>query len=160
MQATDSETRAREEDHRALRLWLRLLACSNLIEASVRTRLRKEFECTLPRFDLLSQLERVPHGLTMGELSKRMMVSCGNVTGLVTSLVEQGLITRKPLPNNKRTYQVKLTPRGRREFSAMAKSHEGWIISLFQGVGARDIDRLMQLLGKVKTGIREQTRGS
>lgn len=154
MQPADSETRATLEDHKALRLWLRLLACSNLIEASVRTRLRKEFGSTLPRFDLLSQLERAPQGLSMGELSKRMMVSCGNVTGLASSLVAQGLITREPLPNNKRTYQVKLTPEGRKEFAVMAEAHEAWIIDLFQGVNGREIDRLMELLGKLKTGIR------
>ena len=79
---SDSETRARQDDHIALRLWLRLLTCTNLIETQLRSKLRTDFDTTLPRFDLLAQLDREPQGLTMGVLSRRMMVSGGNVTGL------------------------------------------------------------------------------
>ena len=90
----DRETRATVEDHRALRLWLRLLTCSQLIERQVRSRLRSRFGITLPRFDLMSQLERHPEGLKMSELSRRMMVTGGNVTGIVDQLVKEGLVER------------------------------------------------------------------
>ena len=91
----DAETKVSERpaDHEAeLRLWLRLLTCTTLIEGEVRRRLRDSFDVTLPRFDLLAQLDKAPNGMTLGELSQRMMVSNGNVTGLAERLEEQGLL--------------------------------------------------------------------
>ena len=95
-----------------MRLWLRLLTCTTLIETEVRRRLRDEFDVTLPRFDLMAQLDRAPNGMTLGELSQRMMVSNGNVTGLVERLVEQGLVERTPAPNDRRAQIVSLTAEG------------------------------------------------
>src|SRR5207342_3792621 len=111
----DAETKVAERpaDHESeLRLWLRLLTCTTLIEGEVRRRLRQEFDVTLPRFDLLAQLDRAPNGMTLGELSQRMMVSNGNITGLVERLAEQGLIRRRPLPNDRRVQIVSLTAEG------------------------------------------------
>ena len=79
----DAETKVAERpgDHQAeLRLWLRLLTCTNLIETEIRRRLREEFNVTLPRFDLMAQLDKNPGGMTLGELSSRMMVSNGSMT--------------------------------------------------------------------------------
>jgi len=96
--AVDLETRVTDEDHQALKLWLRLLACTNLVETDVRGRLRTEFGITLPRFDLMAQLERNPDGLKMNELSQRLMVSGGNVTGLTDQLEKEGLVVRMDDP--------------------------------------------------------------
>jgi DNA-binding MarR family transcriptional regulator len=109
--ATDTETRATSEHAPDLRLWLRTLACTNLIENHIRSKLRAEFGITLPRFDLMAQLERSPQGLKMGELSKRMMVTGGNVTGITDQLVAEGLVVREDSPRDRRAYIVKLTPR-------------------------------------------------
>src|SRR5204863_2664257 len=111
----DAETKVSErpDDHKTeLRLWLRLLTCTTLIETEVRRRLRDQFEITLPRFDLLAQLDRAPNGMTLGELSQRMMVSNGNITGLVERLVEQGMIRSRPVLNDRRVQIVSLTLEG------------------------------------------------
>ncbi len=103
----DAETKVSERpaDHEAeLRLWLRLLTCTTLIEGEVRSRLRDSFDVTLPRFDLMAQLDKAPNGMTLGELSQRMMVSNGNVTGLVERLVAQNLIERRPSPTDRRAH--------------------------------------------------------
>src|ERR1700690_144560 len=108
----DSETKAVElpEDHGdELRLWLRLLTCTTLIEGEVRSRPRARFDVTLPRFDLMAQLEKAPDGLTLGDLSRRMMVSNGNITGLVERLVDSGHIVRVPHPTDRRIAYVRLT---------------------------------------------------
>ena len=119
---TDHETRLVESDHHSLKLWLRLLTCSSLIEKKVRDELRLSFDMTLPRFDFLAQLERAPDGLTMGELSKRMMVSGGNISGIAAQLADEGLIDRCQVPNNRRTFIVTLTQKGRDEFETIAKA--------------------------------------
>ena len=127
----DAETKVAErpDDHKTeLRLWLRLLTCTTLIESEVRRRLRDQFDITLPRFDLLAQLDSAPNGMTLGELSQRMMVSNGNITGLVERLVEQGLIRRRPLPNDRRVQIVSLTAEG----PAVLPQH---------GAGQRRLDR-------------------
>ena len=154
----DAETKVAERphDHKdELRLWLRLFTCKELIEAEVRRRLRTSFDITLPRFDLLAQLERTPQGMTLGELSQRMMVSNGNVTGLVDRLVEQGLITRRPSPTDRRAQIVSLTTRGRKFFRAMARTNADWIGEIFGGLEPDDIASLMQLLAKTKMSARK-----
>jgi DNA-binding MarR family transcriptional regulator len=153
----DAETRAQERpaDHKAdVRLWLRLLTCTTLIETDIRSRLRDQFEVTLPRFDLMAQLQRVPEGMTFGELSRRMMVSNGNLTGLVERLVASGLVERTPNPEDRRAAFVRLTPVGRRTFAEMAERHAAWIAELFDGLTDGDIAQLMRLLGRMKQSVR------
>lgn len=154
-QRIDHETRVTDDHHFALRLWLRMLACTNLIEAHVRSRLRVNFQTTLPRFDLMSQLERHPEGLKMGELSKRMMVTGGNVTGITDQLEAEGLVERAEVEGDRRAYLVRLTPKGRKQFNAMAQAHEAWIVDAFAGLSPRDIQTLHALLGKVKQHFQE-----
>src|ERR1700754_4034785 len=149
----DAETKVAERpgDHQAeLRLWLRLLTCTNLIEGEIRRRLRDTFDVTLPRFDLMAQLDKNPGGMTLGELSSRMMVSNGNVTGLVERLLAQGLLDRRPSPNDRRAQLVSLSGEGRRAFRAMARTHENWIAEMFARLSPADIDDMMRLLGKAK----------
>jgi DNA-binding MarR family transcriptional regulator len=146
----DRETRARADDHRALRLWLRLLTCSQLIERHVRSRLRSRFGITLPRFDLMSQLERHAEGLKMNELSRRMMVTGGNVTGIVDQLVKEGLVERVVEPADRRAFRVRLTRAGDKAFAEMARAHEEWVVELLARLGRRDSDALMQLLARLK----------
>ncbi len=150
---TDHETRLVEDDHHSIKLWLRLLTCSNLIENQLRTAMREECDTTLPRFDFLAQLERAPDGLTMSELSKRTMVSGGNVSGIAQQLERDGLISRNSLPTDRRSFVVNLTARGRTEFSAMASSHEQLIMDMFSQLDASEVGALKSLLGKVKRTV-------
>jgi DNA-binding MarR family transcriptional regulator len=146
----DMEARGHSEHPEALRLWLRLLTCTQLIEKQVRTELRERFDTTLPRFDLMSQLERNPDGLKMNELSRRMMVTGGNITGITDQLVTEGLVERLEVAGDRRAFRVRLTALGRKSFEDMARQHEGWIVDAFSGLSARDINALHKLLGKVK----------
>ena len=147
---SDRETAARPDDHRALRLWLRMLTCTQLIERQVRNQLRLRFSTTLPRFDLMSQLERHPEGLKMNELSRRMMVTGGNITGITDQLVKEGLVERRPLPADRRAYRVKLTRAGSKAFAEMAREHETWVVGLLGGLTRREHQDLLGLLAKVK----------
>ena len=152
----DSETHLTDEDHLALRLWLRLLTCTNLVEARLRTRLREKFRSTLPRFDLLAQLDRNPKGLTMGKLSALLMVSGGNATGLVSQLVEDGLVSRVALESDRRTYLVKLTSSGKRQFKKMAKAHEVWVEGMFSGLEHDEQEALRDMLGALKQSVKSK----
>lgn len=152
----DSETKAFEAPHgykNELRLWLRLLTCTTLVETEIRRRLREQFDVTLPRFDLMAQLERAPQGMTLGEMSKRMMVSNGNVTGLVERLVESGHLERTPLATDRRVQVVTLTVAGREAFAVMAQAHEAWIAELFAGLAPAEIEGLLAMLGKLKASV-------
>lgn len=151
--ASDSETRARAGDPTALRLWLRLLACTNLVEAPLRRRLREQFDGSLPRFDLMAQLDREPAGMKMRELSRRLMVTGGNVTGLTDRLVEEGLVRRREDPNDRRATTVALTAEGRRQFRTMAQAHEGWVREIFGGLDAAQQAQLFELLGQLKATL-------
>jgi DNA-binding MarR family transcriptional regulator len=146
----DMEARGHSEHPEALRLWLRLLTCTQLVEKQVRGRLRERFDTTLPRFDLMAQLERSPAGLKMNELSRRMMVTGGNVTGITDQLVSEGLVERIDVEGDRRAYRVRLTAKGRKQFNDMARQHEGWIVEAFAGLSEKDIATLHKLLGKVK----------
>ena len=134
-----------------LRLWLRLLTCTNVVEGEIRRRLRRDFATTLPRFDLLAQLDRSSSGLTMTELSNRMMVSNGNLTGLADRLVADGLVKRHPDPTDGRSTRLKLTAQGKLRFDAMSPAHEGWVNHMLDGLDEEEIQHLHDLLGKLKS---------
>lgn len=151
-QATDMEMRARADHHASLRLWLRLLSTTTRIEDTIRQRLREQFGITLPRFDLMAQLERESQGLSMGELSRRMMVTGGNVTTIVDQLEREALVQRQAKPADRRAFVVSLTPAGRKTFAAMAKAHERWIVELFSPLSDVDQTALHSLLGTLKSG--------
>lgn len=155
----DYETSAQGHGKPELRLWLRLLSCTLLIENEIRARLRQRFGVTLPRFDLMAQLDRAPDGLTMGELSRRLMVSNGNVTGITDRQVAEGLVTRSPSPTDRRTMVVRLTPAGRAAFAEMARVHERWIVELFSGLSREEKGELMRLLGRAKESVRTAISG-
>ena len=146
----DLESRLHDGAHQALRLWLRLLACTTRIEDQIRQRLRNDFGTTLPRFDLLAQLERSPDGLTMRELSQRLMVTGGNVTGITDQLEAEGLVVREPHPSDRRSVTVRLTPAGRRQFKRMAATHEGWIVELLAGWSPEEKTQVYALLAGLK----------
>lgn len=149
----DIESRACADHHSALRLWLRLLTCTNLIESDVRRRLTQRFSFTLPRFDLMAQLDRCPDGLTMSALSKRMMVTGGNVTGITDQVEREGYVAREVDPSDRRVVRVRLTEAGRQAFAAMAAEHEAWIKDLMGGLSEAEIKQLLDLLGRLKTHV-------
>ena len=146
----DLESRLTNDHHQSLKLWLRMLSCTTKIEAEIRSRLRSEFGITLPRFDLMAQLERHPEGLRMGELSKRMMVTGGNITGITDQLEQENLVARVPDPKDGRAFSVKLTPAGRKAFAQMAEVHESWVAELLQEISQEDKGQLIELLSQMK----------
>jgi len=151
----DQTSRLRGEHHQALKLWLRMLSCTVRVEDAIRSRLRTSFGITLPRFDLMAQLERHPDGLRMGELSKRMMVTGGNVTGIVDQLEKEKLVERVADPQDKRAFVVRLTKAGRHAFAEMAAVHEGWVAELFAGIPAADKATMIALLDTMKQHLND-----
>ena len=147
---SDLATRLTQDHHQSLKLWLRMLSCTVRIENEIRSRLRTTFDITLPRFDLMAQLERHPEGLRMGELSKRMMVTGGNITGITDQLEQEQLVQRVPDQKDRRVFTVRLTEAGRRTFAEMAVVHEGWIADLLKDMSPEDKGHLIGLLSQMK----------
>lgn len=154
----DMEARTGADSHMSLRLWLRMLTTTNLVQAELRRRLRDEFDTTLPRFDLMAQLERHPEGLKMSEISRRLMVTGGNVTGITDQLEKEGFVARDADPNDRRAFSVRLTPAGRIAFDKMARAHEQWVVELLGGLGLDEKSKMYQRLGKLKTHLVENTQ--
>jgi len=154
------EARAASDDHAALKLWLRMLASTTQIEAEIRKRLRERFGISLARFDYLAQLFRWQDGMKMRELSRCLMVTGGNVTGLTDDLEKEGLVVRESSPADRRAWIVRLTPKGRRQFETMAQAHEGWILELFAGLDAKTIRQLHAQLGQLRVHLLKTEEGS
>jgi DNA-binding MarR family transcriptional regulator len=146
----DREFIARRGDHSALRIWLRLLTCTQLIERRVRSGLREEFATTLPRFDLMAQLERHRDGLKMNELSRLLMVTGGNITAIVDQLEKEGQVERLDDSADRRAWRIRLTPAGEKSFTEMARAHEQWVVELLAGLSRKEHDELLKLLAKLK----------
>ena len=159
-QNTDMEQRAHADHHASLRLWLRLLSCTTRVEDTIRQRLREQFGITLPRFDLMAQLEREPEGLAMGEVSRRMMVTGGNVTTIVDQLEREQLVQRLPVPGDRRSYRLTLTEAGRSTFATMAQAHQAWVRELLSPLSTKEQSQLAALLGTLKTANPRPTRSS
>ncbi len=149
LRAVSEKLEGTAEDHGKLKLWLRLLTCTIKVENLISNRLRSQFSTTLPRFDVMAALARADGDLTMGELSKWLLVSNGNVTGVVSRLVKDGLVERRRA-KDRRVQYVRLTAAGRRQFKAIAAAHEGWINQMLDPLSDRDIRSLMTQLSKLK----------
>ncbi|ODU62240.1 MAG: MarR family transcriptional regulator [Lautropia sp. SCN 66-9] len=147
------EARLQSHDHAALKLWLRMLACTTQVEAEIRRRLRAQFGISLARFDYMAQLYRHRDGLKMKALSRFLMVTGGNVTGLTDELERDELVTRESDPNDRRAWLVRLTPKGRRIFETMAAEHERWILELFGGLDEKTIQQLHHSLGVLRVHL-------
>lgn len=150
------EARSASSDHAALRLWLRMLACTTQIESEIRRRLRARFGISLARFDYMAQLYRHPEGLKMNTLSRCLMVTGGSITGLTDELERDALVRRTSDPADRRSWLLELTPKGRRGFEAMARQHEAWILEMFGGLDAKAIDGLHQTLGRLRVQLVQQ----
>ena len=153
MSTVGMDSRLTDDHHESLRLWLRLLTCTHLIEIQVRKALAAKFKMTLPRFDLMAQLERSGGGMRMNELSQRLMVSGGNVTGITDQLEREGLVMRTPYPGDRRAFTVKLTPTGLKRFREMAARHEQWIVELLGGLSRDEKELMINELWKLKSHI-------
>jgi len=154
------ESRAGLDDHASLKLWLRLLACTTQLETEVRRRLRLRFGISLARFDYMSQLFRHPEGLRMKALSRSLMVTGGNVTGLTDELERDGLVKREQDAQDRRSSVVRLTPHGRRAFDEMAQEHERWIRELVGGLDPEIVQQLYRSLGALRVQLDGQSRQS
>lgn len=150
------EARAQIDDHMETRIWLRLLACSTQIEHQIRQLLRVRFATSLPRFDYLAQLDRHPEGLRMNVLSRYLMVTGGNVTGLTDQLVKEGLVRRIVNPEDRRSWRVTLTDKGRAEFADMAAEHERWLVEMFKGLPTESRDALYEHLGHLRVHLADR----
>ncbi len=147
------EARVVHHDHATLKLWLRLLACSTQIESEIRRRLRQRFGISLSRFDYMAQLYRQPDGLRMKDLSRHLMVTGGNVTGLTDELEREGMVAREGSPTDRRAWIVRLTEHGRSAFATMAEEHERWLLELFAGLGSGQAQQLYQHLGALRVQL-------
>jgi len=152
-QGLGHEGRAGRGDHAVLKLWLRMLASTTQIESEIRRRLRERFGISLARFDYMAQLYRFPGGLKMRVLSRYLMVTGGNITGLTDELEREGLVMRSPSREDRRAWIVSLTPKGRRSFEAMAKEHELWVLELLSGLDAKAVQRLHAELGALRVHL-------
>jgi DNA-binding MarR family transcriptional regulator len=150
---SDYETDLGDDVQLDLRVWLRLLTCANLIEHRIRKNLRERFNTTLPRFDVLAQVERTPDGQPMRELSHRLMVSNGNITPLVDRLVKDNLIKRNPSHYDRRVQNVSLTRDGRNVIDEMIPAHGSWVKALMADLDRESAVSLYNLLGDLKESI-------
>lgn len=147
------ESAVRADENLEIRLWLRLLSCVSLMEKEVRARLRTTFAVTIAQFEVLAQLYRIQTGLAMKELSERLMVSKGNVTGLIDRLQRAGLIVRHRDPTDGRAQLVRLTAKGRRLFNTMRPFHNQWFRAMMGGLSRRDMKQLHDLLETLKANL-------
>lgn len=153
MTAEKRETSAAPLSKSRLRLWLRLLKTSNLIEEELRRRMRSELNSTLPRFDVMSALSRSPEGLKMSEISRRLRVSNGNITGIVDKLAEEGIALRVAVPGDRRANLVRLTTRGKAVFAEHAARHEAWIDAILEGLDDDDVDGMILRLDHLSSAL-------
>jgi DNA-binding MarR family transcriptional regulator len=152
------EARSASSDHAALKLWLRMLACSRQIESEIRRRLRAQFGISLARFDYMAQLYRHRDGLKMNKLSRYLMVTGGNITGLTDELEREELVQREGDPTDRRAWLVRLTAKGRTAFERMAQMHEAWILEMFVGLDDKTLRHLHQTLGTLRVQLLQLDR--
>ncbi|HLS16954.1 MAG TPA: MarR family transcriptional regulator [Paenalcaligenes sp.] len=149
--APDLESRLPQDDQSALRLWLRLLSCSTLIENELRSCLRRKFNTTLPRFELMAQLASRPEGMKMTALSRHMLVTNGNITGITDQLEKEGYVKRQRLPNDRRSSMLFLTAKGKAQYAIIAQAYQKCVERFFSALPQTSITLLQEELAQLKT---------
>ena len=139
-------------DQRRLRMWLRLLRTTKAVESPLREFLREEFDTTLPRFDVLAALCRASEGMKMSELSRLLLVSNGNVTGIIDRLVTDGLVIRVVVEGDRRAMRVRLTRDGRKKFEIMAEKHKAFVSHIFKDLDHDDLDAMVNVFSRLREG--------
>ena len=131
-------------EQQSVRLWLELLRCAKTQEMRLGTRFRKNFGQSLTRFDALSQLYRADNTtLSVTALASRLLASTsGNITGLIDRMEDDGLVSRRANPEDRRSFIVSLTPRGKEIFEEMAIEHGHWVTEGFDGLSAGELKTL------------------
>ena len=130
-------------------MWIRLLGVTRASENGLREYLRVKHDTTLPRFDVMAALYRRREGVTMGELSRMLLVSNGNATAVVDRLEAEALVLRTPSEADRRMVHVALTADGMAAFETMAEGHEAEVARLFAGLSEDDLDQLTTILKRM-----------
>jgi len=137
--------------HLAVSAWVRLLKAHGLVLRELRRRIPEQL--TLPQFDVVVQLHRRPEGMTSRELTRELLVTPGNVTGLVDRLSRMGLVQRRPVPGDRRAVRMVLTPRGRRVARRAIPRHRRDVEALLSSLSPSDLARLRLLLGRLSRSL-------
>jgi DNA-binding MarR family transcriptional regulator len=135
----------------ALAVWVRLLKTHGLVLRELRRRVPEDL--TLPQFDVLAQLSRRPGGMTSKELTRALLVTAGNVTGIVGRLGRLGLVERRPVPGDRRASRIRLTARGHRVMEGALPRHGQDVASLLSALPARELAQLRRLLGRLNRSL-------
>ncbi len=154
VETTTSPWTAPAHQRADLQLWVRLLACAHGAEQRVKNRIKENFGLNQTQFNLLSQLDRAPDGIRMGEIARRTVVTGSNVTAVVDDLQQRGLVTREVAKGDRRATVIRLTPAGRSLFAEIAPVHAGWIEEIFAGLAETEKRDLVQRLDGLKTAMR------
>lgn len=152
----DQHERFQPHTKQSLRLWLRLLDTTTFVEKNIRSYLKTNCNSTLPRFDVLAALDRAGSPVTMTELSERLLVSNGNVTGVIARLVDDGFVIRQTDQADRRTQRVSLSNNGARHFAGTARMHEALVDRVFADISDVEMERLLKLLTKLNKSIHER----
>lgn len=138
-----------------LSVWLRLLKTYNLILPEARRSV--EPGLTLPQFDVMAQLHRRPDGMTFVELSRNLLVSAGNLTGIVKRLERERLVARETNESDRRSARLRLTTEGRRRIAAAVPRHARDIEKVFASVPRGEVAQLRRLLGSLALALDRQS---
>lgn len=149
----DSSKLTKSRSKQSLRLWLRLFSCQSMIEDIIRVRLRDDHGITLPQFDVLAELDNAGKQLTMSELSQHLVVSNGNITGVIDRLERENFLKRVKSSEDRRVQYIQLTESGSQRFKKIATEHEAWVSNLFSALDRNEIDQMITTLKKTKESI-------
>ena len=140
------------------RAWLELVRCFSRIERILMRRLSDEFNSSLPRYDVLTALALAPEALTMGALASMLMVTKGNITGVVTRLKKEGLVRKIASETDRRIQSVTMTEKGRTLWSAMHARYDRTIAEVLSGQSKEDLRSLTQALKVTRLAVQERIR--
>ncbi|MET0278760.1 MAG: MarR family transcriptional regulator [Pseudorhodoplanes sp.] len=153
-QALEPAWLAPERQKVDLQLWVRLLACGHSAEQRVKNRIKENFGINQTQFNLLSQLDRAPEGIRMGEVARRTVVTGSNVTAVVDDLEQRGLVQRQAVQGDRRATVITLTEAGRKAFAQMAPIHADWIEEIFAKMAKHEKRQLIDQLDALKAAMR------
>src|SRR4051794_25938130 len=130
--------------------WLALIRTHARLWDQVETQMRQDSGLTVPRYDVLMQLDQARGRLGLSELASTIVLSPSGLSKLLDRMEGSGLLRREPDPRDARSTFARITPKGRSLVRKARQSHHVWLQRAFgDALDDRDIADLARVMGRI-----------
>ena len=139
-----------ETEERWTPAWIALVRTHARLWDQVEAQMRQDSGLTMPRYDVLMQLDMAGGRLGLTELASTVVLSPSGLSKLLDRMEASELLRREADPRDARSTFARITPRGRSLVKKARQSHHAWLQRAFgDALDDRDVADLSRIMGRI-----------